>query len=229
MIRQEERHAGLDRRLGTYVVLDPGLAAGRSLLEVARAAIAGGAGTLQLRAKDWDGRDLVEAGRQLRRLTAESGALFIVNDRVDVALAVEADGVHVGERDIPVADARRILGPTAVIGFSPETVDSARRAVADGADYLGVGPVFATTSKPDAGAPIGLDGLRAVVEAVSVPLVAIGGIHAGNAASALRAGACGVAVISAVLQAADPRSATAELARVVRAVLAGGGADGGEE
>lgn len=207
--------ARLAEALAIYVILDVDALAGRPLLDAAQAAIRGGAGTLQLRAKHWDGGRLLDAARRLRPLTAAAGVLFIVNDRVDIAMLADADGVHVGESDIPVADARRLLGPEAVIGFSPDDLDSARRAAADGADYLGVGPAYATGTKPDAGPPIGPQGVGAVARAVPVPVVGIGGIHAGSAAQVIAAGACGVAVASAVLRAPDVCRATEELARAV--------------
>lgn len=194
-----------------YVITDPKLSRGRSHLEVARAAIRGGATVIQLRDKEATTRELVETGQRLRALTREMDVTFIVNDRVDVALAVEADGVHLGVDDMPVPIARRLMGPEAIIGFSPETVEQARQAEADGADYLGVGAVFGTGTKPDAGPPIGLEGLREMVQAVSIPVVAIGGITADNAARCIRAGAAGVAVISAVIVAEDIEAAARRL------------------
>lgn len=194
-----------------YVITDSKLSGGRSHLEVAQAAIRGGATVVQLRDKEATTRQLVETGRVLRDLTRERGVTFIVNDRVDVALAVEADGVHLGVDDMPVPIARRLMGPGAIIGFSPETVEQARQAEAEGADYLGVGAVFGTGTKPDAGPPIGVEGLRAMVRAVSIPVVAIGGITADNAAQCIRAGAAGVAVISAVVAAEDVEAAARRL------------------
>ncbi len=194
-----------------YMVTDSKLARGRSHLEVAQAAIRGGATVIQLRDKEATTRQLVETGRLLRDLTREKGVTFIVNDRVDVALAVEADGVHLGVDDMPVSIARRLMGPEAIIGFSPETVEQARQAEAEGADYLGVGAVFGTGTKPDAGPPIGVEGLREMVQAVSIPVVAIGGVTADNAASCIRAGAAGVAVVSAVVAAEDVEAAARQL------------------
>jgi thiamine-phosphate pyrophosphorylase len=194
-----------------YVITDRRLARGRSLLEVARSAIRGGATVVQLRDKEATTRELMETGQRLRALTRQMGATFIVNDRADVALAVEADGVHLGVDDLPVPVARRLMGPEAIIGFSPETVEEARQAEADGADYLGVGAVFGTGIKPDAGSPIGLEGLGEIVRAVSIPVVAIGGITAANAARCIRAGAAGVAVIGAVVAADDIEAAARRL------------------
>jgi len=194
-----------------YVITDPRLSRGRSHLEVAQAAIRGGATVIQLRDKEATTRQLVETGRVLRDLTRRMGVAFIVNDRVDVALAVEADGVHLGVDDMPVPIARHLLGPEAIIGFSPETLDQARQAEAEGANYLGVGAVFGTGTKPDAGPPIGVKGLREMVQAVSIPVVAIGGITTDNAARCIQAGAAGVAVISAVVAAEDVEAAARRL------------------
>jgi thiamine-phosphate diphosphorylase len=134
-----------------------------------------------------------------------------VNDRVDVAVAVGSDGVHLGVEDLDVASTRKAMPPGAIIGFSPESIDEARAAVADGADYLGVGPVFASPSKDDAGEPIGLEGLAEYCAKRIVPVIAVGGIVAGNAAAALKAGAAGVAVVSAVTKAGDMERAVREL------------------
>lgn len=207
----------LAESLAVYVILDVDALSGRPLLDAAQAAIHGGAGALQLRAKGWDGGQMLDAARRLRPLATAAGVLLIINDRVDVAVLAGSDGVHLGESDIPVADARRLLGSEAIIGFSPDDLDSARRAVESGADYLGVGPAYATGTKPDAGPPIGPHGVGAMARAVAVPVVGIGGIHTGNAAQVIAAGACGVAVASAVLKAPDVRRATEEVVQAVRA------------
>ncbi|MDR7600306.1 MAG: thiamine phosphate synthase [Armatimonadota bacterium] len=204
--------------LRVYVITDRTFR-GRSHEDVARAALVGGATVVQLRDKQASGRELVQWARQLRALTRRARATFVVNDRVDVALAAEADGAHVGEDDLPVADARRLLGPDRVVGASAGTVEEALRAEADGADYLGVGPVFPTATKPDAGGAIGPEGLRRIVEAVRIPVVGIGGITLDNAAEVIRAGAAGVAVISAVAAADDMVEATRRLREVVDAAL----------
>lgn len=200
-------------KLRLYVVTDERPDAD-SLLSAVAAALAGGATAVQLRRKQDLGRRFVELGRAVRKLTREHGALFLVNDRVDVAFLVEADGVHVGQDDIACRDARRILGPDAVIGVSAETLAEARQAERDGADYLGVGAVFPTGSKPDAGLT-GMGGLREIMRSVNVPVVAIGGITADNAAEVLACGVSGIAVVSAVMSAADPRAAAARLRTLV--------------
>lgn len=222
-----QNRAGDVRRaldLRVYVITDRGFR-GRSHEEVARAALAGGATFLQLRDKRATARELVVWARRLRELAREAGVPLVVNDRVDVALAAEADGVHVGEDDLPVPDARRLMGPRGVVGASAGTVEEAVRAERDGADYLGVGPVFPTATKADAGEAIGLEGLRRVVRAVRIPVVAIGGITADNAAEVVRAGAAGVAVVSAVAGADDMVEAARRLRQCVdRALRERGGA-----
>lgn len=200
-----------------YVITDQHVAGDRSIIDVVRAAIRGGATVVQLREKTATTREMIELGRALHELTAAAGIPLIVNDRVDVALAVGAEGVHLGVDDMPVALAREILGPERIIGASPETIEGARQAEQDGADYLGIGDVYGTPTKGDAGQPIGLEGLARMVGAVSIPVVAIGGIHPENAGAAIEAGAAGVAVISAVVGAADPAAAAERLGAAVRA------------
>lgn len=170
-------------------------------------ALEAGVRAIQLRDKHASARELVRQARELRSLTREHDALLFVNDRIDVALAAEADGVHLGPDDVSVRAARAWAPPELLIGFSADTPEDARRAVADGADYIGCGAVFGTTSKDVGGEAIGLDRLRAVVEAVSVPVVGIGGIDTRNAGSVRATGAAGVAVLSAVMAADEPRSA----------------------
>jgi thiamine-phosphate pyrophosphorylase len=201
-----------------YVITDRAAAGGRAIPEVVQAALRGGATVVQLREKVGSARELIALGRALHAATQAAGVPLIVNDRVDVALAIEAEGVHVGVDDMPVSLARRLLGPGRLVGYSPDTLEGALQGQREGADYLGIGDLFGTPTKPDAGEPIGLEGLAAVVGTVSIPVVAIGGITAENAAAAVRAGAAGVAVISAVMGAADPEAAAR---RLRRAVLAG--------
>ena len=146
-----------------------------------------------------------------------TGVPLIVNDRVDVALAIGADGVHLGQQDMSIADARRLGPPGWIIGVSAETVADAVRAEKEGADYIGVSPVFATPTKTDAAPPLGLSGLRQMRAATKIPLVAIGGIHAGNARDVIRAGADGLAVVSAIVAADDPRAAATQLRQEIEA------------
>jgi thiamine-phosphate pyrophosphorylase len=194
-----------------YVITGDKFSRGRPVVEVARAAIEGGATVLQLREKDFTARQLIDAGYQLRRLTREKGVTFIVNDRVDVALAVGADGVHLGQDDLPIGMARRILGPGKIIGISTHSVEQALEAQRQGADYIGVGPVYETRTKDDVQAPVGVDLVRQVASVVSIPKVAIGGIKAHNVEEVIAAGADGVAVITAVVAAEDVSGAAREL------------------
>lgn len=198
------------------VLTDERLARGRTSADVVRAAVAGGAGAIQFRDKRESGRALYAAAAELRRLCRELGVAFIVNDRVDIALATDADGVHVGQDDLPAAQARRLIGPERILGVSVSTIAEAEAACAAGADYLGAGPVFeARSSKPDALPPIGLPGLAGICAAAPVPVIAIGGINAANAGEVAGAGATGVAVISAVVAADDIRAATQALISAV--------------
>jgi len=200
-----------------YVITDEALAGGRSHEEQTRAALAGGARVIQLRDKQASSSRLYEAALTMRRLTRAAGAILIVNDRVDIALAADADGVHVGPDDLPVAVARRLL-PGRLVGASAGTVDEAIAAARDGAGYLGVGAVYeARGSKADAGAPVGPERVAAVRAAVTLPLVGIGGIKATNAAAVIAAGADGVAVISGIVAATDMTAAARALSEIVAA------------
>ena len=205
----------LGSRLLLHVLTDRKWSRGRDMLTVATAALAGGATVIQLRDKRASTRTLVEEGMALRALTRERGALLIVNDRVDVALAVDADGVHVGQEDLPAALARRMLGPDRILGVSIATLQETEEAVAAGADYLGVGPVFATATKADAGPATGTHLLTECARRFALPLIAIGGITVANAAQVILAGASGIAVITAVVHAEDVTDAAQQLRRVV--------------
>jgi thiamine-phosphate pyrophosphorylase len=198
-----------------YVITHRRVAGDRSILDVVRAAIRGGASVVQLREKTATTREMVELGQALGEITRPAGVPLIVNDRLDVALAIAAEGVHVGHDDMPVGLARRLIGPDLLLGASPETLSEARQMERDGADYLGVGDVYGTPSKSDAGTPIGVDGLTEVIRAVSIPVVAIGGITLENAGAVIQAGAAGVAVISAVVGAPDPEAAARRLREIV--------------
>lgn len=201
--------------VGLYVVTGEKFTRGRSLAEVVQAAIAGGAQAVQLREKEMPLRRLLAEGAHLRDITRRAGVLFFVDDRVDVALALDADGVHLGQDDMPAAVARRLLGPEKIIGVSVHTVAEARAAQAAGADYLGVGAVYATTSKDDASAPLGLGLIKDIAAAVDLPFVGIGGINADNAAAVIAAGATGIAVISAVISAPDVTAAARRLCQEI--------------
>ncbi|HLW59393.1 MAG TPA: thiamine phosphate synthase [bacterium] len=204
-----------------YVIADALRSRGRSPREIAEAAIRGGATTVQLRMKDAPARQIVEAGREILPLCRAAGVAFVVNDRADVAMIVGADGVHVGQDDLPTREVRAMLGPEAVIGVSAATAEEAVAAERAGADYLGVGAIYATATKADAGEPIGLDRLRELRGVVRLPLIGIGGITADNAAAVIRAGARGVAVITAVTMAEDVAAAVRRIRREVDAALTG--------
>ncbi|HSL12057.1 MAG TPA: thiamine phosphate synthase [Actinomycetota bacterium] len=210
-------HRPIDRaRLRLYVVTSSAFR-GRSHLDVASAAIEGGATAVQLRAPELAEYEAYAVARELVARSRPHGVLAIVNDLVDVAVAARADGVHVGQTDGP-SKARPALGRDGILGVSVATVEDARRAELEGADYVGL-TVRSTATKPDA-EPVGIDGLRAVAEATALPVVAIGGIDAANVADAIAAGAAGVAVVSAVAAADDPVSAVRELRAAVDAALA---------
>ena len=194
-----------------YLVTDRRLSLGRSTVEVVAAAVSGGVTCVQLREKHCSTREFLEEARRVRELLVGTGVPLIINDRLDVALAVAADGVHLGQNDMHLSDARRLVGERLVIGISAESVADAIRAEAEGADYIGVSPVFTTPTKMDTAPPLGLEGLREIRRAVSLPLVAIGSIRHDNAAQVLRAGADGLAVVSAIVSAPCPRTAAAAL------------------
>jgi thiamine-phosphate pyrophosphorylase len=206
----------LATRLRLMVLTDPACGPDRSIIEVVRAALSGGAPAVQIRAKGGDIRDMLELAVALRAETTEFGALLFVNDRVDVALAAGADGAHIGDEDIPLEAARRITPRGFVLGRSVNTAEEAATAARQGADYLGVGPIFGTPSKLDAGDAIGVEGLAGVRSVTTLPIVAIGGIDLTNSADVAAAGADGVAVIRAVMQAEDPEPATRLLLDAIR-------------
>lgn len=206
-----------------YVITDAKLSRGRSHLEVIRAAIAGGATVVQYREKTATTRQMIEEARALRELTRQAGIPFIVNDRVDIALAVDADGVHVGQDDMPAPLARKLMGPGKIVGVSVDNLEQALQAERDGADYVGAGPIFATATKPDAAPPIGLEGLAEICRGVSIPVIAIGGINAENAGAVIAAGAAGVAVVSAVVAAPDVEAAARRLREAIDGARKGPG------
>lgn len=197
--------------LSLYLVLDPGLCAGVGLVETARAAVAGGATVVQLRDKAAGTARMIETGRALKAALAGTGVVLIVNDDVEAAVAIGADGLHIGQGDMAVTEARARIGPAMVLGLSVET--PALAAAVDPAlvDYIGAGPVFATPSKLDHKAPVGFEGLAAQVAASPVPAVAIGGLKAEHVAQVLKAGAQGVAVVSAICGQPDPKAAARAL------------------
>jgi thiamine-phosphate pyrophosphorylase len=213
----------IDLRL--YALVDPDTAGGRELDELAELVVSGGATLVQLRDKHADTGVMVERARALKAALAPFGAPLLINDRVDVALACGAEGVHVGQTDMSVADARSLLGPKARIGLSIKTMDQAQAAPLDLLDYVGIGGVFTTTSKKTVAAPIGIEGLARIAgiirsRAQDFPVCAIAGITTENASQTIAAGADGVAVISALSLAPDPRAAAAKMRAIVDAALA---------
>ncbi|WP_445348478.1 thiamine phosphate synthase [Desulforudis sp. DRI-14] len=209
----EARRAALSRP-GLYVIGGRADTGGRSLLEAVREAVRGGAHIYQLREKEAPAGEILPLARELRKLTAEMGLLFIVNDRLDIALACGADGVHLGQDDLPLADARQVAGPGFIIGVSTHSLEQALAAEEGGADYIGVGPVYPTATKPEYRA-VGLDLVRTVARRVSIPFVAIGGIDAASARAVVRSGARQLAVVRACFGAADIAAATGKLCAII--------------
>jgi thiamine-phosphate pyrophosphorylase len=205
------------KKIGKFHVLtDTCLQVHFSHLELAELAIAGGADTIQYRQKDGPTREMIRVAERMQALCKRAGVTFIINDRVDVAIASHADGVHLGQDDFPIPLARRLLGKEAIIGGSAGNLGEARECFAEGADYIGFGPVYPTTSKEDAGPAAGLDLMRQIVEAIPLPIIAIGGISAENTPPLIKTGVHGIAVISAVVASPDITAAARELKALVR-------------
>lgn len=219
------RHA-LQEVLRLYLVTDQASLCGRSLLEVVRAAVQGGVSCVQLREKNLSTRDFVVQALAVKALLDPLGVPLVINDRIDVALACQAQGVHLGQSDMPVTIARQMLPPEVFIGLSVESLGDVARAAGQAVDYLGVSPVFATPTKTDTAPPWGLAGLRQVRAMTNLPLVAIGGIHVTNAAEVLQAGADGLAVVSAICSADDPALAAQLFRQLIAAEAARSGVSG---
>lgn len=194
-----------------HVLTDITLQSRFSHVELTRQAIEGGADTIQFRQKSGSTREMIDIARRMKHECEKAGVCFIVNDRLDVAIAAEADGVHLGQDDFPLPLARKWLGPDKIIGGSASDMEEARICLSEGADYVGFGPVFPTTSKDDAGPVSGIDRLKEVVDNIPLPIIAIGGISSENAQAVIGAGAVGIAVISAVCCREDPAKATKTL------------------
>jgi len=204
------------KKVGRFHVLtDTVLQCRLSHVELAELAIAGGADTIQLRQKDGATREMIRVAEQMQALCKKASVTFMVNDRVDVAIASHADGVHLGQDDFPIPLARKLLGEEAIIGGSAGSIEEARKCLLEGADYIGFGPVYPTTSKEDAGPASGLGLLKQIVKAIPLPIIAIGGISRDNTPLVMKAGAHGIAVISAVCCQNDP----AEAAKCLRGLL----------
>jgi len=199
-----------------YLITDRKIAGDRNIVDIVRAAIQGGVTVVQMREKTATTSEMIDLGRELHNVTRDANVPLIVNDRVDIALAIQAEGVHVGPPDdMPASLARQLLGPNRILGVSAKSPEIALQAKRDGADYVGVGDVYGTRSKADAGIPIGISGLKAVIEACPLPVVGIGGIHHGNISAVIEAGADGVSLISAIVGAADPEKAARELRQCI--------------
>ena len=201
---------------GIYLVTDEAACKGRPLAEVVKEAVRGGVACVQLREKQDGTRTFLKKAEALKAILTPAGVPLIINDRLDIALACGADGVHLGQSDMPYAHARRLLGDKAIIGLSVETWQDVEKAQLLGVDYLGVSPVFATPTKTDTKGAWGIEGLEKIRQFSSHPLVAIGGLNESNAADIVRAGADSVAVVSAICSAENPETAARELSEIYR-------------
>ena len=213
-VRQSPRFRAGQLRL--YLVTDRHLAGQRDLADIVQSAVRGGVTMVQLREKDLSAREFIAEGRRLKEILRPAGVPLIINDRVDVALACGADGVHIGQSDMPCSEARRLLGPRAIIGLSVENMRQVAEANLLDVDYIGVSPVFSTPTKTDTAPPFGLEGLREACALSVHPAVAIGGVNASNASQLRRAGADGVAVVSAIVSSPDPCRAAGELKNLLK-------------
>jgi thiamine-phosphate pyrophosphorylase len=198
-----------------YLITDRSQTGGRPLAAVVRQALAGGVRAVQLREKDLSGRELFAVATELRSITSEYGARLIINDRLDIALAVGADGVQLGVQSLPVAEARAILGAEQLIGYSAHAVEEARQAEADGADFITFGPVYHTPSKAAYGAPLGIGKLAEAATALVIPVFALGGVKITSISELGACGAAGVALISAIIAADDPESAAISILKTL--------------
>ena len=202
------------RQAGIYLVTSQTLSAGRTTLEITQAALAGGIHLIQLREKELPTREFFRLAEQMRQLTADAGALLIINDRLDIALAVDADGVHLGQEDLPIAAARR-LAPDLIIGASTHSIAEAQQAEKDGASYINIGPLFPTQTKQWDDEFLGLEGLRRISATVSLPFTVMGGIKPNHIPDLRRAGAQIIAVVTAITAAPDPECAARELLALI--------------
>jgi thiamine-phosphate pyrophosphorylase len=199
-----------------YFICDPALLKRGSLLDVVKKAVAGGAGAVQLRDKTSNSRKFLIEAKKLATFLRSKNVPFIVNDRVDVAMACSADGVHLGSGDLPIAEARKLLGAKKIIGASAHTAAQAKKAEAHGADYVGAGQLFHTATKGFTRHPISIGKLTSIRKTLSIPLIAIGGIKAANAARVMESGCAGIAVVSAIMSAKDPKKAAEQLAQIIK-------------
>lgn len=201
--------------LKLYLVTDRGLAGERSIEDIVKEAVEGGVTMVQLREKDIATRDFIALALRLKDVLKPYGVPLIINDRVDVALASDAEGVHIGQSDMPYAIARKLLGPSKIIGLSVENFEHIEEANSLDVDYIGVSPVFATPTKTDTAEPFGLDGLRKAVRMSVHPTVAIGGMNERTAADVMACGTDGIAVVSAIVCAPDPKESSKNLLQII--------------
>jgi thiamine-phosphate pyrophosphorylase len=202
--------------LSLYVIVDRRMIKDKSLFQVAREVIAGGATTIQLREKNMESGDLYNLASSIKEVAKKRRVLFLVDDRVDIALAVNADGVHLGEKDLPIKIARKLLGRDKIIGVTVRNLSQALKAQREGADYVSLGPIFSTKTKGNLPPPRGLKAITQVKKKIRVPLLAIGGINKDKVAEVIRIGADGVAVVSAIMGAKNVRKATQELLKQIK-------------
>lgn len=198
-----------------YLVTDRGLSK-LPFYEMIEKAVEGGVTVVQLREKNLSTREFIEEAIEVKKILEGRGIPLIINDRVDIAIAVEADGVHLGNEDMPVELARKILGKKFIIGASAGSINEAIEKEKMGADYIAVSPVFSTPTKPDAGQPLGLDGVREMKKFIKVPLIGIGGINRENVVEVIKSGADGVAVVSAIVSSVDPEKSARELRELIK-------------
>ncbi len=199
-----------------YLVTDRALSRGRTTLEIVKAGVAGGVTCVQLREKDCSTREFIEEALSVKEYLKQNNIPLIINDRLDVAQAVGADGVHLGQTDMPLQMAKDILQNSMIIGISAESFEDAIRAEKDGADYIGVSPIYTTPTKTDTAAPLGLNGLKEISRVVKIPKVAIGGLNCKNAGEVILNGADGIAVVSAIVSADDPQKAAEKLNAMIK-------------
>jgi thiamine-phosphate pyrophosphorylase len=198
-----------------YLVTDRGISRGRTTIQIVEAALRGGVTCVQFREKTCSTREFITQALSIKDHLKRYNVPLIINDRVDIALAVNADGVHLGQSDMPIETAKAILKDSMIIGISAESLKNAVQAEKDGADYIGVGSIYATSTKTDTASPLGLEGLREIRRSVKIPLVGIGGLNRENAGEVINNGADGVAVVSAIVAAHDPEKAAGELKKII--------------
>lgn len=199
-----------------YLVTDRGLSKGRTTFEIVEAAIKGGVTCVQLREKKCDTREFIDEALLIKDFLKSKQIPLIINDRLDVALAVHADGIHLGHSDMPFSMAKKIVGRSMIVGISAESLDDAVQAEKQGADYIGVSPIFNTPTKTDTAPPLGLAGLQRIRERVDIPLVGIGGLNLTNTREVIEGGADGIAVVSAIVSADNPELAAKALKEIIR-------------